>query len=490
MIPVTKLYQFLNSIIGDYKMKNINTTFLSIIFLLSTHFLFSCESKEPNTIDRQNVNPIKSFYFSFPNDNKEFSTELSYLYKETIVVDFPYSYPEESTQKVDLSKMKFSLTLEPGVSLVSPIDEYVDLTKPYKVEVINADKQLQTVFFEAEIESTDKFIISKGVNVASWLSTPKYSNEQRAAFFTEENVKQLKELGFDHIRLPIDEEVLWSQNGQPIRPYAFDLLHEVIGWCEKHGLKIIVDMHITRNHSFTNTENLLFTDPDEPAKFVKLWESLSSELSKYPNSLLAYEILNEPVSADPENWNRILDLVIPAIQAKEPDRTIIVGVCTSNFTVMYKNLRLPTKQNILMTFHFYAPYLLTAYGQDDTTGGKTDIPISYPGQLVPDNYIHELPDKWQSTGKQTFNKEILRPFMAAGINKAKELGVPVFVGEYGTLYTVPEPSRSNWYRDVISLMDEYNVGYTSWDYKGAGYSIVNENNEIIYPEIVKIMTAQ
>ena len=249
-------------------------------------------------------------------------------------------------------------------------------------------------------------------------------------------------------------------------------------------------MHITRNHHFTKTENDLFTKAEEPAKFVRLWEDLSSELSRYSNDLVAYEILNEPVSENPENWNRVLNLVIPAIRKKEAERTLIIGVCTSNFAVMYSSLKLPSVKNIMMTFHFYAPYLLTAYGQDDTTGGQTDIPISYPGQLVPDHYISELPEKWQSTGRQVFDKEALRPFVKEGIDRAKQLNVPVFVGEFGTLYTVPSTSRANWYKDAVALFNEYKVGYTSWDYKGAGYSMVDENNEVVYPDILKILTGK
>jgi len=341
--------------------------------------------------------------------------------------------------------------------------------------------------WDDEDEIPMNFELKKGINVASWLSTPKYSGEQRTAFFTENNVKQLKDLGFDHIRLPIDEQVLWNENGDKIRAYAFDLLHNVIGWCEKNDMKIIVDMHITRSHRFTNTENDLFTKSDEPAKFVKLWEDLSTELSKYSNDLLAYEILNEPVSENPENWNRVINLVIPALRAKEAERTLIIGVCTSNFAVKYSSLKLPSTENIIMTYHVYAPYLLTAYGQDDTTGGRTDIPISYPGQLVPDEYISELPDKWQSTGRQVFNKEALRPFVKEGMDRAKELGVPVFVGEFGTLRTVPGESRANWYRDAIALFNEYELGYTSWDYKGAGYSVVDQDNNIAFPDIVNIL---
>ncbi|NGM64333.1 hypothetical protein [Sphingobacterium sp. SGR-19] len=53
--------------------------------------------------------------------------------------------------------------------------------------------------------------------------------------------------------------------------------------------------------------------------------------------------------------------------------------------------------------------------------------------------------------------------------------------------TTPEPSRSNWYRDVVFILNKHNVPYTSFDYKGAGYSVVNENMTIHYPNIVDIL---
>src|SRR5690606_30531842 len=248
---------------------------------------------------------------------------------------------------------------------------------------------------------------------------------------------------------------LWDQHGGRIREYGFDLLHEAIGWCIKHGVRVIVDLHITRNHRFTNSENPLFTDPSEPAKFVKLWEDLSDELGEYPNSLVAYELLNEPVSKDPANWNEVAGFAIEAIRAKEADRTIIVGVCTSNNSVRYDNLTLPSTHRILLTFHYYGPFLLTAYGLQSTTGGRTDIPIQYPGQLVPDDWISALPENWQSTGQRQYNRAVLADAISKGIQTAERLNVPVFMGEFGTLNTVPEPSRSNWYRDVIDILDEY-----------------------------------
>ena len=372
-------------------------------------------------------------------------------------------------------------------------------TKPERREVTKAGKAyyfFSTIdeeglkFTDSHFLDIDNFEINIGINVSSWLSVPKYTGAGRLSFFQEKDVELLSSLGFDHIRLCIDEVELWEEDGTKIRPEGFDLLHDAIRWCEKYGLRVIVDMHITRNHRFTNTENLLFTDSSEPANFVKLWEDLSHELYKYPNSLVAYELLNEPVSADPKNWNRVSALAINAIRAKEADRTIIVGVCTSNFGVRYNDLQLPSTHHVMMTFHFYSPFLLTYYGSTSTTGGRRDIPIIYPGppQLIPEEYIHLLPANWQETGRRVYDRERLETSIMLGINRAKELEVPVFVGEFGTWNATPEPARTNWYRDIVDILLANDIPYTLWDYKGWGYSLISESNEVFYPTLVDIIT--
>ena len=43
--------------------------------------------------------------------------------------------------------------------------------------------------------------------------------------------------GFDHIRLPVDEEQLWDEAGKK-EPEAFKLLHNAIDWCQKKNLRV------------------------------------------------------------------------------------------------------------------------------------------------------------------------------------------------------------------------------------------------------------
>ena len=52
----------------------------------------------------------------------------------------------------------------------------------------------------------NNFSVKRGVNISHWLSQSNVRGENRAVFFTEADVKFLSEVGFDHLRLPVDEE--------------------------------------------------------------------------------------------------------------------------------------------------------------------------------------------------------------------------------------------------------------------------------------------
>src|SRR5690606_38342063 len=99
----------------------------------------------------------------------------------------------------------------------------------------------------------------------------------------------------------------------------------------------------------------------------------------------------------------------------------------------------------------------------------------------------ELPANWQSTGARIDDRNTLETNVQKSFDMAKRLSATFFIGEIGTMNTTPETSRSNWYRYVVFILNKHNVPYTSFDYKGASYSVVNENMTIRYPDIVDIL---
>ena len=57
------------------------------------------------------------------------------------------------------------------------------------------------------------FVVQRGTNISHWLSQSRRRGEERKRFFTEEDVTLIARLGYDHVRLPVDEEQLWDDGG-------------------------------------------------------------------------------------------------------------------------------------------------------------------------------------------------------------------------------------------------------------------------------------
>ena len=121
------------------------------------------------------------------------------------------------------------------------------------------------------------FVVHRGTNISHWLSQSDRRGEERKQFFTEEDVALIERLGYDHIRLPVDEEQLWDPEGRP-EEEAFDLLESALDWGAAHGLRVIVDLHILRSHHFNEGEKPLWTDPREQDRFIDYWRQLSERL--------------------------------------------------------------------------------------------------------------------------------------------------------------------------------------------------------------------
>src|SRR5512138_3204634 len=96
--------------------------------------------------------------------------------------------------------------------------------------------------------SPSGFEIRRGVNLSHWLSQC-FGWSPRDTFITEDDIRFIKRLGYDHVRIPIDEKELWTVDGQP-SPAAFAALTRSLDWCQKHELRAIVDLHTVRAHHF------------------------------------------------------------------------------------------------------------------------------------------------------------------------------------------------------------------------------------------------
>src|SRR6476620_1730413 len=336
--------------------------------------------------------------------------------------------------------------------------------------------QLQNSFSQ---NNSGDFVIKRGTNISHWLSQSDARGEERKNYFTEKDVKYLAGLGFDHLRIPIDEMQLWHENGEKDEE-AFSLLQNALDWCAKYKLKAVVDLHILRSHYFNAKVKPLWTQPAAQERFFQCWRDLSGALKKYPVENVAYELMNEPVADDPEDWNKLVEKVVAVIRAAEPTRKIVIGSNRWQSADTFDKLRIPANdKNIILSFHMYEPFLLTHHEASWTNIKDYKGPVNYPGVIVKDEDIKNLPDTLRNEilrNKNYYTKETIHEHFAKPIAIAKKYDLPLYCGEWGCLSTVPAEARWQWYRDVKSVLEENNIAWATWDYKG-GFGIINDENK-------------
>ena len=331
-----------------------------------------------------------------------------------------------------------------------------------------------TACSEKKADVVNNFKIQRGTNVSHWLSQSEERGEARAMHIQEDDFARLDSLGFDFVRLPIDEVQFWDEQGNKL-PEAWDLMINAINWAEKHHLRTIVDLHIIRSHYFNAVNegngdaNTLFTSEKSQQDLINMWYQLSDVLKGYSNDSVAYEFMNEPVADDHEQWNQLIAKVHKALREREPQRTLVVG---SNMWQGYetmKYLKVPENdKNIILSFHYYNPMILTHYGAWWTPIGKYTGKVNYHGSLVSKEDYEAAPDSLKKELEpyltQEWNIDKIRADFKDAIEVAKKYNLQLFCGEWGVYEPVDRELAYKWTKDMLTVFKENNIAWTTWCY--------------------------
>lgn len=319
--------------------------------------------------------------------------------------------------------------------------------------------------------------LERGVNLSHWLSQSDRRGAERRAWINREDFSKIRSLGFDHVRLPLDEVQLWSEDGSR-EPDAWDLLEHALDWAEAEDLRTVCDLHILRSHFFDQKDTpALYTDPAELDKFCSLWRDLAPVLGKRSPKLVAIEILNEAVARDNADWNRVSGAAFRTIREVAPDHTIVLGSNWYCTCATFPALDIPTDPNKILTFHFYNPMVVTHHKAKWTPEGQWDGDVAYPGLPFPDGIPAQVPEPLRSRlvernipwGPDQMLRELADP-----LRRASETGSKLYCGEFGVFHQAPLAVRQAWLRDASGLFEENSIGWAVWDWKGV-FGVVDAN---------------
>lgn len=304
----------------------------------------------------------------------------------------------------------------------------------------------------------------RGVNLTGWFQANS-ARQIQFTLYTKQDFEQIKSLGCDVIRLPIN--LHYMTNGAPnytLDPLFLGFLDEVVNWAEALDLHLILD-----NHTF---DPAVDTDPNIGIVLNKVWLQMAQHFKDRSN-LIYYEILNEPHGISDSLWNAIQQSVVTTIRTVDDKHTIIVGGAEWN---SYNSLALMpaySDSNLIYTFHFYDPFLFTHQGASWTQPSLeplSGIPFPFNASNMPP-LPPSLEGTWLDGAYNNYANEgtvaHLQQLLDVAIQFREARQVPVFCGEMGVLMDNSNPDdRVFWYRTVSQYLNEHNIAWTVWDYHG------------------------
>ncbi len=331
----------------------------------------------------------------------------------------------------------------------------------------------------------------RGINLGGWLSQCKHSKNHHDSFITEDDIRHISKWGLDHIRLPIDYELIKADDDSYIEE-GFEYIDRCLEWCRKYDLNMILDLHKTAGFSFDKETNDFFKSPMLQHKFVSLWEEISQRYGKYADSL-AFELLNEVVDENVADiWNDIIRKTIPVIRKYAPITKILVGGVRNNSVLWVRKLDKPYDENIVYTFHFYEPLIFTHQSAYWVEKMPADFSTEYPNDF--NTFVDETEKFLPSMHRDIYNivrsekadKGFIKAAFADAVRTAEERNTALYCGEYGVIDRTSLPSALNWFTDINSVFEEYGIGRAVWTYRGKDFGITDAHYSEIADKLIKL----
>ena len=313
----------------------------------------------------------------------------------------------------------------------------------------------------------------KGVNLGGWISQfAKYDTKHFDSFITEEDIAFIAGLGFDHVRVPVDYNVLEDEEGN-YKERGFLYLQKCRDWCEKYGLNMLIDLHECFGYSFDPLKKDMdrkrfFYDENLQERFLKLWREIAVRFRSWPDQV-AFEPLNEVVLGEvADAWNALAGRYIRMMREIVPDSWLVIGGVHYNSVLSVPLLDFPTDEKTVYNFHCYEPMIFThqgAYWVEGMPGG---------GAVYQDG-IREI--------GPGFFEDIFAP----ALKKAEKDNIPLYCGEYGVIDLADGESKIRWLEDIHSVFRKYGIGHALWNYKEKDFGMRDEKFSCIRDRFIEIL---
>lgn len=313
-----------------------------------------------------------------------------------------------------------------------------------------------------------KMGIYRGVNLGGWLSQCDYSQERLNHFIEERDIERIASWKVDHVRLPVDYNVLEDEQGGYDAP-GWERIDFALAACEKNGLKVVLDLHKTAGFSFDHgeAETGFFSSESYQERFYRLWEEIARRYGRMSDRV-AFELLNEVT--EPrfiDVWNRVSNEAIRRIRVYAPNTFILVGSYHNNSAPAVRELAAPQDDRVLYNFHCYDPLHYTHQGAYWVDCLDKSVRVAFENSGAEEAMFEQL--------------------FAPAIEAAQRNHTSLYCGEYGVIDIVPPEDALKWFRVIHAVFEKHGISRCVWSYKDMDFGLSDARWDGLRNELLKVL---
>ncbi|MBO4873151.1 MAG: cellulase family glycosylhydrolase [Lachnospiraceae bacterium] len=334
----------------------------------------------------------------------------------------------------------------------------------------------------------------KGVDLGGWFSQCDYSEERFRNFIREEDFAVIRSWGADHVRIPVDYNLLEEEDGT-LRKSGWTHLDRALGYAEKNGLNAVLDLHKTPGFSFDpdEKESGFFDSEKYQERFYRIWERLAARYGKLSDRT-AFELLNEVTEERfMPAWNRIARECIRRIRVFAPETRILVGGYWHNSALSVKAIDIPDDTHLVYNFHCYEPLIFTHQGAHWMPSMDPSFRISIGAGFGEMEEASRRMLGAYSAGFDRYPPETVLSaayfidYFADAVRAAEKRGVPLYCGEYGVIDLSRPEEALIWYRLIHQAFEHYGIGRAAWSYRQMDFGLSDARMDAVRPELIQYL---
>ena len=305
------------------------------------------------------------------------------------------------------------------------------------------------------------------MNLAVWLesgywffNTTSFPDVTR---YTEDDIKNLHDLCFQTIRLPVFFEpfaghtapyTLNTSDANVARGLAY--VDSVIAWTGRHDMNLIIDNHLADDDNTNSLQTYYqITDANYTAQaelMSRVWRQVVARYGYADPDRVLFELRNEPNTVSDANLRVVYQTMIDTIRKYDNTHTLIVGNTGYYDPVLLAGSTPYGDTNLIYTFHIY--------------DGNSYPGFCFQGQGgVP--ATDSLGGAHTSFARHGAQADDITAEVQGVYTWSMTNGVPVWLGEFGCT-TLPkvygdDTSRCNYIENFGAALDATSIPWTYWD---------------------------